>query len=448
MKKAKSKLEIMNPNAAGIDIGSSVHYVCVPEERDEQRVQKFSCFTEDLHNIAKWLKKCKVTTVAMESTGVYWIPLFQVLESYGFEVKLANARHVKNVPGRKSDVQDCQWLQQLHSYGLIQGSFRPDDQMCILRSYVRQRKNLTESATTHINRMQKALVQMNIQLHKVISHITGVTGMQIIKAIIEGERNPNKLAELRDVRIKSDKSAIAKALTGDYREEHLFALQQEFELYNVYQEKIAECDKNIENHYKTFEAKSDESKELSKERSKYRKDKPNFALREELYRVTGIDFTKIPGFDVLTVQAIISEIGINYSKWRSEKHFTSWLGLSPANKITGEKVFRTRTREVINRAANAFRMAAYAVGKSKSALGAYYRRLKKQLGSPKAITATARKLACIFYQMLRYGQKYVEKGMNYYETRYQERVVKNLIKKARDFGYILVQQEELVEGVS
>ncbi len=296
--------------------------------------------------------------------------------------------------------------------------------------------------------MQKALVQMNIQLHKVISHITGVTGMQIIKAIIEGERNPNKLAELRDVRIKSDKSAIAKALTGDYREEHLFALQQEFELYNVYQEKIAECDKNIENHYKTFEAKSDESKELSKERSKYRKDKPNFALREELYRVTGIDFTKIPGFDVLTVQAIISEIGINYSKWRSEKHFTSWLGLSPANKITGEKVFRTRTREVINRAANAFRMAAYAVGKSKSALGAYYRRLKKQLGSPKAITATARKLACIFYQMLRYGQKYVEKGMNYYETRYKERVVKNLIKKARDFGYILVQQEELVEGVS
>ncbi|WP_341822580.1 IS110 family transposase [Wolbachia endosymbiont (group A) of Clivina fossor] len=448
MKKAKSKLEIMNPNAAGIDIGSSVHYVCVPEERDEQRVQKFSCFTEDLHNIAKWLKKCKVTTVAMESTGVYWIPLFQVLESYGFEVKLANARHVKNVPGRKSDVQDCQWLQQLHSYGLIQGSFRPDDQMCILRSYVRQRKNLTESATTHINRMQKALVQMNIQLHKVISHITGVTGMQIIKAIIEGERNPNKLAELRDVRIKSDKSAIAKALTGDYREEHLFALQQEFELYNVYQEKIAECDKNIENHYKTFEAKSDESKELSKERSKYRKDKPNFALREELYRVTGIDFTKIPGFDVLTVQAIISEIGINYSKWRSEKHFTSWLGLSPANKITGEKVFRTRTREVINRAANAFRMTAYAVGKSKSALGAYYRRLKKQLGSPKAITATARKLACIFYQMLRYGQKYVEKGMNYYETRYKERVVKNLIKKARDFGYILVQQEELVEGVS
>ncbi len=299
MKKAKSKLEIMNPNAAGIDIGSSVHYVCIPEERDEQRVQKFSCFTEDLHNIAKWLKKCKVTTVAMESTGVYWIPLFQVLESYGFEVKLANARHVKNVPGRKSDVQDCQWLQQLHSYGLIQGSFRPDDQMCILRSYVRQRKNLTESATTHINRMQKALVQMNIQLHKVISHITGVTGMQIIKAIIEGERNPNKLAELRDVRIKSDKSAIAKALTGDYREEHLFALQQEFELYNVYQEKIAECDKNIENHYKTFEAKSDESRELSKERSKYRKDKLNFALREELYRVTGIDFTKIPGFDVL-----------------------------------------------------------------------------------------------------------------------------------------------------
>lgn len=439
-KKVKGKLELINSNAAGIDIGSAIHYVCVPEWRDEQHIRKFSCFTADLNNLAKWLKKCKVTTVAMESTGVYWIPLFQILESYGFEVKLVNARHVKNVPGRKSDVQDCQWLQQLHSYGLLQGSFRPDNQICVLHSYVQQRKNLIESASTHILRMQKALIQMNIQLHKVISDTTGSTGMQIIKAIIEGERNPEKLAELRNSNIKNDKSTIAKALTGDYREEHLFTLKQEFELYNIYQEKIVECDKNIEDYYKTFETKSDESKELGKEKNKYRKSKPSFALYEELHRITGINFTKTPGLDTLTVQTIISEVGFNANKWPSEKHFTSWLGLSPANRITGEKVVRTGTRKVNNRAANAFRLAARSVANGKSALGAYSRRLKKRLGTPKAITSTARKLACIFYSMLKYGQEYVEKGMEYYEKLYKDRVVKNLCRKASEFGYILIKK--------
>lgn len=270
MAKAKSKLEILNPDAAGIDIGSAVHYVCVPEGRDEQRIQKFGCFTVDLHNLAKWLKKCKIRTIAMESTGVYWIPLFQILESYKFEIKLVNARHVKNVPGRKSDVQDCQWLQQLHSYGLLQGSFRPDNQMCVLRSYVRQRNNLIRSAATHTQRMQKALIQMNIQLHKVISDINGVTGIKIIEAIIEGERDPEKLAELRDVRIRNDKSTIAKALTGDYREEHLFTLKQEYESYTFFQKQIKECDQSIENYYKTFETKSDKNKPISKAKIKKR----------------------------------------------------------------------------------------------------------------------------------------------------------------------------------
>ncbi|MFP3023701.1 MAG: IS110 family transposase [Wolbachia sp.] len=441
MAKVKSKLEIMNPDAAGIDIGSSVHYVCVPEGRDEQCVQKFSCFTEDLHNIAKWLKKCEVATIAMESTGVYWIPLFQILESYGFEVKLVNARHVKNVPGRKSDVQDCQWLQQLHSYGLLQGSFRPDDQMCVLRSYVRQRRSLIESASTHVLRMQKALVQMNIQLHKVISDITGVSGMQIIKAIIGGEKDTEKLAELRSSNMKNDNATIAKALTGDYREEHLFTLKQEFELYNVYQEKIAECDRSIEEHYKTFDTKSGEKELCNKIKNRSTKHRPDFAIHEELHRITGMDFTKVPGLDVVTIQTIISETGINHNKWPTEKHFSSWLGLSPGNKITGEKVFGTRTRKVKNRAADAFRMAAHCVSKSKSGMGAYCRRLKKHLGAPKAITATARKIACTFYSMLKYGQEYVERGIDYYETRYKEKVVKNLIKKAQEFGYILVQQE-------
>ncbi|WP_250296722.1 IS110-like element ISWpi13 family transposase [Wolbachia endosymbiont of Oedothorax gibbosus] len=444
MTKAKSKLEIVNPNASGIDIGSAVHYVCVPEGRDKQRVQKFGCFTADLHNLARWLKKCKVTTVAMESTGVYWISLFQILESYEFEVKLVNARHVKNVPGRKSDVQDCQWLQQLHSYGLLRGSFRPDNQMCVLRSYVRQRKKLTESASTHVLCMQKALIQMNIQLHKVISNITGVTGMKIIEAIIEGERNPEKLAEFRSSNIKNDKATIAKALTGDYREEHLFVLKQELELYNIYQGKIAECDENIENYYKTFETKFCGNKQCSKIKNRSTKNRPNFSIHEELHRVTGMDFTKVPGLDALSIQTIISETGINHNKWPTEKHFSSWLGLSPANKITGEKVFSTRTCRVINRAANAFRMAAHCVSRSNSGIGAYCRRLKKRLGAPKAITATARKLACIFYSMLKHGQEYVEKGIDYYEKLYKERVLKNLSKKASELGYVLTKKHELI----
>ncbi len=444
MTKAKSKLEIVNPNASGIDIGSAVHYVCVPEGRDKQRVQKFGCFTADLHNLARWLKKCKVATVAMESTGVYWISLFQILESYEFEVKLVNARHVKNVPGRKSDVQDCQWLQQLHSYGLLRGSFRPDNQMCVLRSYVRQRKKLTESASTHVLRMQKALIQMNIQLHKVISNITGVTGMKIIEAIIEGEKNPEKLAEFRSSNIKNDKATIAKALTGDYREEHLFVLKQELELYNIYQEKIAECDENIENYYKTFETKFCGNKQCSKIKNRSTKNRPNFSIHEELHRVTGMDFTKVPGLDALSIQTIISETGINHNKWPTEKHFSSWLGLSPANKITGEKVFSTRTCRVINRAANAFRMAAHCVSRSNSGIGAYCRRLKKRLGAPKAITATARKLACIFYSMLKHGQEYVEKGIDYYEKLYKERVLKNLSKKASELGYVLTKKHELI----
>lgn len=306
-------MDIINPDAAGIDIGSEIHYVCVPQRRSEQNIQKFKCFTQDLHILARWLQESQIKTVAMESTGVYWIPLFQVLESYGFNVILVNARHVKNVPGRKSDIQDCHWLQQLHSYGLLQGSFRPDDQICVLRSYIRQRSSLIRTSVTHVNRMQKALSEMNLQLHKVVSDITGITGMRIIKAIINGERNPDKLAALKDCRIKSDKDTIAKALRGDYREEHLFTLKQKYKLYSVYQEEIAECDKAIEGHYKKFETKAQENK-CSQEKNKFTKNKPNHALHEALYRITGVDFTQIPGVDVLTVQTIIAEVGINPNK--------------------------------------------------------------------------------------------------------------------------------------
>jgi len=314
VKKANRGLEVKYPHTAGIDIGSSVHYVCVPEGRDEQCVKKFGCFTEDLYQLATWLKRCHVQTVVMESTGVYWIPLFQILEQKGFDVKLVNARFVKNVPGRKTDVQDCQWLQQLGSYGLLQGSFRPEAQICVLRSYIRQRESLTRSASTHVLRMQKALTQMNLQLHKVIANITGVTGTLIIQAILAGERDPHKLACLRDKRTKNKEETISKALMGDYREEHLFTLKQEFELYNIYRQKIEDCDQQVASLYKTLDTKLNQNEDdpcLTDTLIKKQEEKkhPEFNLREELHRIAGGDLTTIPGIQTLSAQAIISEVG-------------------------------------------------------------------------------------------------------------------------------------------
>jgi transposase len=440
-KRKNQKLKIKYPDAAGIDIGSSVHYVCVPEGRDTQYVRKFGAFTADLYELAKWLKKCRIKTVVMESTGVYWIPLFQILEDKGFEVKLANARYVKNVPGRKSDVQDCQWLQQLHSYRLLQGSFRPEQQICSLRSYIRQRETLTKSASTHIQRMQKALTQMNLLLHKAITDITGTTGIRIIQAILEGERDSHKLSLLRDQRVKNDAETISKYLEGDYREEHLFTLKQEFELYKIYREKITECDQQIATCYAHIDTKVGQ-KILQNQRKKTPdKNHPHFDLHGELQRITGVDLTKIPGLDILAIQTIISEVGLDPHRWPTEKHFVSWLGLNPSNKITGEKVFSTRTRKVVNRASMAFRLAAFSISRSQNALGAFFRRIRSRLGSPKAITATARKIACIFYRMLKYGQDYVELGLEQYEKKYKERIVKNLQKKAAELGLALIPKE-------
>ena len=444
-KNNKEKLEIMNTNAAGIDIGSREHYVCVPVGRDQETVRKFSAFTTDLKEMVSWLKKCGIKTIAMESTGVYWIPVFQILETNGFEVKLVNARHVKNVPGRKTDVQDCQWIQRLHSYGLLNGSFRPSDQICVLRSYARQRDRLIKSSKVHVNRMQKAFNEMNIQLHHVISDITGVTGMKIIKAIIDGERNASTLAEFRDGRIKSNSKTIIKALEGDYRQEHLAILKQELELYEFYLTKIVECDELIQECYEKFDKpekgvvleENDKKRRVSKNAPK------TFDLRQSLCNVTGIDFSKIPGFDVLTVQTIISEVGLDMGKWQTEKHFTSWLGLSPNNQITGGKVFKTRTKKVVNKASIALRIAALNLGRGKSALAGYYRRLKNKIGAPKAITATARKLACIFYRLLKYGQDYVEQGIDAYEKQYKEQMVANLKKRATVLGFELVQINSL-----
>lgn len=436
-KNDKQELGIINPDAAGIDIGSREHYVCVPADRDKKNVRKFEAFTSSIKEMAAWLKQCGIKTIAMESTGVYWIPLFQILETSGFEVMLVNARHAKNVPGRKTDVEDCQWLQRLHSYGLLNGSFRPEDQICILRSYTRQRDRLIKNSKTHVHRMQKAFNEMNIQLHHVISDITGVTGMNIIKAIISGERNANKLAELRDGRINSSSQTIIKALEGDYRKEHIAILKQELELYEFYLSKIEECDKSIKECYEELDQhNNNDILENNGKKRKLSKNAPKtFDLRQSLYNVAGIDFSKIPGFDVLTVQTMIAEVGLDMSKWKTEKHFTSWLGLSPNNQITGGKVFKTRTKKVINKASIALRMAALCLGRGKSALAGYYGRMKNKIGAPKAITATARKLACLFYRLLKYGQDYVELGIEAYEKQYKEAMVINLQKHAARLGF-------------
>ncbi len=438
-RQATTGLEPINANAAGIDIGSQTHWVCVPADRAEENVRSFGSFTTDLYALADWLQECKVESVAMESTGVYWIALFQILETRGFEVKLVNAHHVKTLPGRKSDVLDCQWIQQLHSYGLLSASFRPSDQICVLRSYIRQRDNLVRSACVHVQRIQKALTEMNVLLHQVVSDITGTTGMTIIRAIVAGEHDPQTLASLRHPRSRRNTTEIAQALQGDYRREHLFILQQEVLLYDAYQVQLAACDVQIEKCLSNFEVASEiELPVASSPRRKPQDNQPAFDLQTHLERISGVDFTEIDGMGALTVQTILSEIGLDASRFPTAKHFTSWLGLCPGSCITGGKVKNSRTRRVINRATNAFRMAAVAAGKTQSALGAFYRRLRTRLGAPKAITATAHKLARIFYQLWRNGGAYNDPGCNYYEQRYQEQIVKGLRKKAQAMGFELV----------
>ena len=434
----------IHPDAAGIDIGAESHWVSVPPERDSEPVREFSCFTGDLHAMATWLKECGVTTVAMESTGVYWIPVFQILETSGLEVYLVNARRVKMVPGRKSDVLDCQWLRQLHSYGLLAASFRPKDEICALRSYIRHRERLTQNASTHIQRMQKALTEMNLHLKRVLSDVTGVTGMAIIRAIVAGERDPQQLAALKDPRAKRSKTEIAAALAGDYRTEQLFILTQELQLYDTYRQQIQRCDQQIEKVLSDLDS-DDRAAPPLPPRPKGRKpsrNAPDFDLRAHLYRISGVDFTQIDGLESLTVQTILSEVGLDPTRFPTVKHFASWLGLSPGSRISGGKVLSAKTRKVINRAAKAFRMAAQSLTNSKTALGAFYRRLRSRIGPPKAITATAHKLPRIFYRLWSTGHDYVDMGVDAYEQKYQQRTLKNLKRKARLIGFALVPQSE------
>jgi transposase len=437
-KLAKSKkmklpkhLQHINPYAAGIDVGCRSHFVAVPEGSCEQPVREFSSFTDDLHQMADWLLSCGVTSVVMESTGIYWIPVFEILESRGLEVRLVNARHVKNVPGRKSDVLDCQWLQRLHSYGLLEGAFRPAEHVCTLRAYVRQRMTLVRYAASHIQHMQKALAQMNLQLANVVADITGATGMRIIRAVLDGKRDPLVLARLRDRRCKNSEQTIARSLNGNFRPEHLFSLKQAVDLYEFYQGQIAECDRQILDQLTRFDAADPSDSGPDAE--------PPASLGEALQRMSGVDLTRIDGIDTNSALKIIAEIGIDMSRWKSAKNFASWLGLCPGTKVSGGKVLSAKSKPVANRAAAALRMAAFTLFKSKSALGAYLRRQRSRLGAAKAITATAHKLARLVYTMLKHGTAYVDAGQEYYEERYRTRVVQNLKRQAQKLGFSLVK---------
>jgi transposase len=442
-----AELPQINLNAAALDISSSEIVACVPHDRAEQPIRVYDSYTPDLHALAKWLKECRIDTVAMEATGVYWIPVFEVLEEYGFRLYLVNARHFKNAPGRKSDISDAQWLQTLHSYGLLRGSFLPDGVWRTLRAYWRQRMTLIEHRAPHIQHMQKAMQQMNLQLAKVLSDITGVTGKQIMRAIVAGERDPQKLTEYRDRRCARSAEEIAKALTGNYREEHIFALKQALALYDFYTTQIAECDAEMERQYQKMpDVTGPDGTPLpplgpDPKPKSHSKNAPGFDARAHLYRVTGVDLVAVTGLEQSTVQTIISEIGTDMSRWRTEKHFCSWLGLAPHNDITGFKIIRSKTLKQHNRARQAFRMAAQSVSRSASAYGAFFRRLASHIGVEQATVATAHKIARTVYAMLKKRTPFQEMGADEYEQRYQARAIARLRKKAHALGYQLTPQE-------
>lgn len=430
----------LNRNAAGIDVGSASHYVAVPVGRDEAPVQEFGSFTADLHRMARWLKQCRVETVAMQATGVYWTALYDVLESYGFDVNVVNARHTRMLPGRKTDVLECQWLQKLHTFGLLNNSFRPAEEIRALRSYLRQRENLVAAAGTEIQHMQKALTEMNVQLANVISDISGLTGMRILRAIVKGERDPRTLAAHKDERIRASREQIARSLEGTWRVELLFVLEQSLEIYDTYLDKIAACDRRIEQHLETLEAKAGATQSIPKPKRTRgpQKHEPRFDLRGHLYRIAGVDLTQIDGVNVQTAQTVISEVGVDMSRWRSEKQFASWLGLCPDNRISGGKVLKRGTRHVVNRASTALRLAAWSLIRSQSALGAKFRRLRSRLGAPKAITAMAHVLARLVYRMLKFGHQYVDKGMESYEIKYRQHQIQWVAKQAAALNMQLV----------
>lgn len=468
--KTKTKsLSCINPNVAGLDIGASSIFACAGLSNELQEIREFSSFTADLKSMVKWLKDHGIRSVAMESTGVYWIPVYDILAESGLEVLLVNARHLKAVPGKKTDVKDCQWIQQLHSYGLLRGSFRPDNECVAFRTYVRQRARLFESAGTQVQLIHKALTQMNLQLNLVLSDITGATGMKIIRAIVAGQHDPFLLADLRHYRCKKEKEEIAKALEGNFRQELVFTLKQSLEGYDFFHAQAVACEEEIEkillqwSQAKNLDAKVEEQQEQQSEaeeqqekqtddktkkkpkggqglqkKSAYNRSPYHFDAAELLKKILGIDLTEIPGFDANTIVKIIGEIGTDMSCWPTVKHFTSWLALCPGNKISGGRVLSSKTKPSANKAAHALRLAANVLYRSKTALGAYFRRMRARLGTPKAITAAAHKLARILYNMIKNRESFLEAGEHEYEREYKQRVVTNLARRASEMGYDLV----------
>jgi transposase len=432
----------IHPNAAGLDIGAEEIWVAVPADRTDEPVRRFATFTPDLHALADWLIACGVDTAAMESTGVYWIPIFEILAARGIQVYLVNAQHVKRVPGRKSDYLDCQWLQKLHTLGLLSASFRPDAEICALRAFLRHRAQLIQHRAPHILHMQKALQQMNLQLHHVLSDITGTTGLLILRAIVAGERDPLTLARLRHPACKSSQQTIAKALTGNWRDEHLFALKQSLALFDFYTQQIAACDAEIERQFAAVKPRWDAPDDLPplppvKPGSKS-KNKPAETTRQQLFRITGADLVALDGISASLAQTILTEIGTDMSPWPTVKHYASWLTLAPHNDISGGKVLRSRTLKSGNRAGQAFRQAAAAVTRSDSAFGAFYRRKRAQLGPQQALVATAHKIARTVYFLLKYKTPYHDLGAEAYETQQKERELNYLHRKAAKLGYTLI----------
>jgi transposase len=443
----------LEPNAGGIDIGAREIFVAVPPDRDECPVRVFNTFTEDLHAMARWLKACGVTTVAMESTGVYWIPLYDILEAHGIRPCLTNARHMKNVPGRRTDWHECQWLQFLHSVGLLRAAFRPEADVCAVRAIIRHRGELVQMAVQHVQHMQKALTQMNLQIQHVISDITGTTGLAIVDAISEGERDPAVLAKLRDARIKASAETIHKSLVGNWQPEHLFVLRQSRLLYKTYQQEIAGCDQEIEKLVSAFEPRIDpaqkplppdrkRNRNAQKKRKKRGLPETGFDLRTEACKLFGVDVTQIPGLE-MSVLPLFSEVGRDLStRWPTAGHFISWLNLCPDNDISGGRVLWRGTRKVQNRAGQLFRMAAYSLHRSPTPIGNYLRRMKSKLGPKAATTATAHKIAVIFYTMVTKQVEYDESIWAARDAQRHKRLEEKIKRQARELGYKLVPLEE------
>ena len=436
-------MSCVNPNAAGIDIGAEEIVVCVPGDGNTQIVKAFGNYTVDLQSIGQWLKEHNIRTVAMESTGVYWIPLFEELERQGFECLLISSRSLRRVPGRKSDIMDAQWIQTLHSYGLLESSFRPQAELVALRTMLRHRGQLLEHRSPHIQHMQKALLQMNVQLSQALSDVTGETGQAIIRAIVAGERDPHKLAAMRDRNCKKSAEEIGKALTGTWREEHLFILKQSLELYDFYTKQVEICDAEIDRMYAMTRPDwaGGELKPLpQKKRNSHSKNAPQNKeeVRKHLKRISGVDLSVVDGFGVSLAQTIITEVGTDMSKFPSEKHFCSWLGLAPKHEISGAKVLKNRTLKTKNRAGQAFRMAAQSVKKSDTVFGSLYRRLRTRQDKAQATVAVAHAIARVVYRMLKYKVEYETINVEEYEQKYKDAQIKYMKKRAEKFGFQLV----------